>query len=925
MTITAQQYERVKKRLAEQGGELSPDVREKALAAVTDFENSFLNKATGGQPRPEGDAIQVIPQGGAMPTADTFVQDVKRKLDPSLPVQPQVLSIQPSTTHPKGDEAAKEEWVRGDVNNPNGLVVVYDAPAATVRRKIMENPQLLKAIGFEAPLSPEAIATIETGDAVHEAYNNYMWHQVADAGVKGGKTPYRYSKAPWMAEGKGASTLDSLSTKLKTGVLPALNQATAFVMGEDELASFGLATQAARSGALDDDEYTQQKKAENAQNYPPRETVVPGAKPMGEKDEVVGAIDSGDTGEDLDAIREEYPKTHAAGQVVGAVPGAIEAGGKLVAKGASKAVGALGGAAKAGAEAVEGAVGRGLEQLSHWNPANSLWEWITSKTPTAVPGGVGASLLGAAKTVGSGAAAAGAHQLGNEAVKAGAELASTGETGSTVRGAAGRVLDAAKMGAIATAPVAAVQGVANVSANYTRNTPRYQGLPRELEELGVEPQLGRGYAPTPAIRQATEEAAQRGVKPIDVLTERMEKPIAAATREQDTAAKLQVKGENQAYYKTGEGQQRLPAENLTSTSLDLLRQRMASERKGKRPTAVGVPNADNPVRGIFNSNIQAVSTTESKGAIRLSPEEAQAFLNPSWRRRAVAAVKTGKAQGRPAAGPAQKGGSREIDPSDIEAGGAAENLAQEMKGKPIWVTPRRYDAQHHETAIRMLRKKSAESQNDRDLGQLHQAAMRDRDARSLDGKVGGWSAKQAEHERTISAAKDTTRRVAPVGKPDGTYRAIERVSRNRRGQSKDLDAVKKMAERAGHAETLKNARTLDPLERITGIMSQGGVNKVRAPWSPTGGFDQANLRFAYPASRAVQKSKALRRGDSGRLAGIVTSDKAADARREQREAEGKKSYAQKTEGARKAASKPSSKKVRKKSTEKKVRRKENDE
>lgn len=923
MTINAQQYQRLKERLKANASELSPDVLEKATAAVQDFENQFLNKATGGTPRPEGDAIQVIPQGGQQVTADTLAQDVKRRLDPSMPVQPQVLSIQPSTTHPKGDQAAADEWVRGDINNPNGLVVVYDAPAATVRQKIMEDPSILKALGFEAPLSPEAIATIETGDAVHEAYNNYMWRQTAKAGVKGGKTPYRYSKAPWMKEGQGAGVLDTLSTKLKTAALPALNQATAFVMGVDELASFGIAGAAARAGAFDDDEYTAAKKAENEKNYPPRATVVPGAKPMGTKDEVVGGIDD-EGGEGLDTIREEHPTAVTAGQVVGAVPGAIEAAGKMAVKGASKAVGALGGAAKAGAEAVEGAAVRGLEALSHWNPANSLWEWVTSATPSAVSGGVGASLKGAAQTVGRGAAAAGVHQLGTEAVKAGTELATTGETSSTLKGAASRVGQAAKYGALATAPVAAVQGVANVAANVVREGgagSRYQGIPRQLEELGVEPQLGRGYVATPAIREATEEAAKAGKKPIDILTERMEKPVAAAAREQDTAAKLQVKAENQAFYKTAEGQQRLPAENLTHTSLDLLRQRMASDKAGNRPTAVGVPNADNPVRGVFNANIQAVSTTESKGAIRLAPEEAQAFLNPGWRRRAAAAVRTGKPQGRPAAGPAQKGGAREIDPAEIEAGGADE-LAKQLKGKAIWVTPRRYDAQHHETAIRMLRKKSAESQNDRDLGQLHQAAMRDRDARTLDGKPGGWSAKQSEHEKAIGAAKDVTRRVAPVGKPDGTERALRKVSKLRAGQGKDLDAVKAMAERAGHAETLKNARTLDPLERITGIMTQGGVNKVRAPWSPTGMFDQGNLRVGYPIARGIQKSKGLRRGDAGRLAGIVTSDKAADARREQRDAEGKASYAKKTEGARKAASNPSSKKVRKKSTEKKVRRKE---
>jgi len=445
MTISAQQYERVKKRLAEQGAELSPEVREKALAAVTEFENQFLAKGVGaGQPRPEGDQLQVISQGPQV-TADSLANDVKRKLDPSLPVQPQVLSIQPSTTHPQGDQAAKDEWIRGELSNPNGLVVVYDAPAQTVRQKIMEDPQILKALGYDMPLTPDAVMNIQSGDSIHQAYNDYMWRQVADAGVKAGKTPYRYSKAPWMQSGGASGVLDTLGTKLKAGAMPAAETATAYVMGVDELANFGLASQVARSGAFDDDEYTKQKKAENAKNYPPRPTAIPGAKPMGGgNDEMVGGIGSDDYADDMDAIREEHPVAVKAGQVVGAVPGAVEAGGKLLAKGGAKVVGALAPAAKAAAEGVEAAAGRGLEALSHWNPANSLWEWVTSKTPTAVPGGVGASMLGAARTTAQGAVAAGAHQLGNEAVKAGVELATTGDTGSTVSGASRRVLDAAK-------------------------------------------------------------------------------------------------------------------------------------------------------------------------------------------------------------------------------------------------------------------------------------------------------------------------------------------------------------------------------------------------------------------------------------------------------------------------------------------------
>src|SRR5690606_11671617 len=86
----------------------------------------------------------------------------------------------------------------------------------------------------------------------------------------------------------------------------------------------------------------------------------------GGKNEAVGLAAQGaeTTQEQFDVLREEHPGLVAAGNVLGTVPGLVT--------GAAK--GAVGAVSRAGGEAVE----RGLKTLEHWNPANSLWDWVTN-------------------------------------------------------------------------------------------------------------------------------------------------------------------------------------------------------------------------------------------------------------------------------------------------------------------------------------------------------------------------------------------------------------------------------------------------------------------------------------------------------------------------------------------------------------------
>jgi len=1024
MPISAQQYERLKAKLAESGDKLSPEVMAKAQAALQEFDDAFMGKAAQQIQLPE--------------TVDQAKIDaIKAKIIPDVPLQPQVLALQPATGHPKGDEAAKDEWVRGDLSNPNGTVVVYDAPAAKVREKILNQPELLKALGYDMPLSPEAVMAIKPGDSVYEAYNDHEWRRVADEAVKAGKTPYRQSKAPWLREGKGAEVLNSLTTKLKSTFGPegpALAGARAFIMGVDETGYFGAGTSARESGAAE----APLRQAEAKYGLPGPPSTAPTAK------------------EEDDILREEHPVAHAAGQVAGIVPGLVGGAVGLAGKGVGKVAGAV---STAAGEAAETA-GSGIKGLVEWNPANALWDWI------AGTGAVAGQAPGMLRGVSNGAAAAGVNQVASAGTRAAQNLAATGETGTNLKDAAMDTLKATGLGGLGALPGVALGKASSLHGKDVREGPRYGRIPERLENLGIEPEFGYGFrdpAPVAEVRRIAAARPGGGVSPVDVYAERLEKPIAEAAKGATKETKLRVGEENKAVYSTPEGRQLLPAQNLAETLVKKLRERTASI-DGNNPTPVGTPNADNPIRGIFNANIGGVSLSPSKGAIPIDVGEASSWLNPVWRRRTLRALDEKKAVGRPgqqrAASPAAEEGSalastggapdelatrprrqgsgrpelesgnselaqrtaddlattpkaiartpryepgrKQLGGSNIDKAapdaavrGSRAPTAGEKAGSPtppgpkvtvqheaaqprrtaseaeftanppegarwrrrkahdhkekaeaakapskqqmepqtfeaslkargiktVYVQPRKYNAQHHESAIRQLRRKGQDTINDRDLGDIHNAALRDRDARSLDGVPGGWSKMQQGHARDIGQTKETGRRVGADKTPDGVYDKVVSVAKQQPGQSKDLGAMQAMAERAGVADDLRHARSLDPLEGIVSRMNQSREGQSRHPLSPVRLYDQSNIRFGYPTSRYITKETNLAGGSSAKLTRYGEGNAEAKERIRERDEARAPGYEAKTKDTKAT----SGKKVRVRHTETKTRQRRSEE
>lgn len=1017
-------------------GDLSPEVRAKVQAACDEFKAKNLADGTDNLPLKPEDGASLINEAKGLPSQEEVASQLPQEpshaasqapgrslvslLDPMSPLVPQALAVQPATTHPEGDKAAEDEWVRGDLSNPAGRVIVYDTPVSEIRRDLAGNPALVQMLN----ISPDSVMSIKKGDSVEQRYNDWKWRETADAAAKGGKTAYRYSKASYLGDGKGAGLLDSLSTKLKAAVLPGIEKATAFVMGVDDTALLGAGNAASDAGLLDDGPLPPKEQAARAA-LETRKHAVKGSQFLGGgNDEVVGGTAShapGASARDTnDSLREEHPTLRTAGQVVGAFPGAVEGAVKAGARGVEKAV-AKGAETRAG-----NAVRRGIEGLSEWSPANGLWDTIMGKPATTATGMAGAVL----KSAGAGVISQGV----TEGARAGANYAATGDTGTTLSEAGGRMVDAGEGAAVFGAIHAAAKGIGGKVRGHDG---WYKGLPGDVEKLNggkVYPLVGHVTPKAVIEARAAARAREMPVTPTDVFAENLAKPLADAGKANEAGIRKHVGETNSRFQATPEGRAPLPASELAGSAYEKWKQRNASIR-GALPTPVGAPNADRPVKGIFNANIEGISVKPVEGWIPMPVSHAQALLSPSMRLRGVrAAREPGRAVMRADAGPraaaeaeravgetsaaldhrgyranpvkrlpsGEQTGLAKVDPNrgpgnarprelgtsgtryqdqgpqhepfldpkypgaphpelgasdtrfqgepryDIEPNRAAGSVARgsraatageragatgarthevgprgepspgpkapgiraepvaerepadipdadftqkrarfKPKGAPnrttraqpataegkarqnaadpktfltemrkrgiktVYVAPRRYNAMHQESAIRQVRRKGGENINDRDLEDLYHAALRDRDARPLEGKPGGWSELQQTHQRGIREAKATRKR---AGKDeDAAYNAVIGAATPKVGQSRDLRALSETARLAGGnaLEQLRGARVMAPL---TELQRTSGFGKAagRMRYGPSAAADFAVLRGLYPVTRSLE-------------------------------------------------------------------------
>lgn len=298
-------------------------------------------------------------------------------LNPAHDLVAQALSVQPATTHKRGDKAAADEWMRSGGADAKGTVFVYEPPLAAVRKRFLEDPTFARAMYTRTAPKPDEIMRMDHSSTMYQKAADFMWREAADAAATNGKNAYRYSRAPWLHGGQAMSGIETLGMKTLGTVVPASEGFESFILGMDDTASFG-ASKAALETALPE------AKAENA------------------------------------VTEEEYPVSHFAGQTLGALApwgaanklwrGITGAGRATLPAGAGLARRAVTSAGSAG-------VAGGTHQAAQ--------EGVTAAASLAQTGTPGTTLEGSVRRVGSASATAAAlggplEMLGSGA-KAGAD------------------------------------------------------------------------------------------------------------------------------------------------------------------------------------------------------------------------------------------------------------------------------------------------------------------------------------------------------------------------------------------------------------------------------------------------------------------------------------------------------------------------
>lgn len=638
MIVDYSEYLKKKALLSDPNKDISPDVRAKVEAALAEYDSKFGVEKDASMPLRPDEGAAAINGAKGLPSQEDIshtvssgpANDLANMVDPGFATIPQALAVQPATTHPKGDKSAEDEWVRGDLSNPNGVVVVYDAPMAQVQKDLAENPALLDSLGMS--ISPGA--QVQKGDSVEQAYQQFKWRQVADAAAKAGKTAYRYSKAPWLADGKNANILDSLSLKLKSSAVPAMDSASAFVLGVDDMGNFGAGRVLNETGAGDIQPLGNIGPYKTSDFTTPKPGD-PYARPAS-KDETAGGIPApkpGDTPaerrERNRELKDEHRGAYVAGQVGAAAPGLVEAAGKGVAKG----VGML--SEGAGAKVAQAAEGIGA--LGEWLPSNQLWSYVTGQPAQTIAGKV---VGGAVKNAAAGAISEGVQTAGEAA----SNYAATGDTGMNRQQVADRLKTAGAMSGVLGSLGGLLHAGSTGFGNWVREGDYYRQLPGTVEALGSEPRFLKGFSTPPAVEAAREEARVRPgrPKPIDMIAEKTDKPLGDAVYHEEARTIERVKQQNEEVFNSPEGRMPLPASDLAKSAVEDLRTNTSRQPGVKGPTSVGLPNAERPARAVLNTNVEGVSVHPVEGGIPMTPEEAQAWLHPKLQEKAVEAARSKK-------------------------------------------------------------------------------------------------------------------------------------------------------------------------------------------------------------------------------------------------------------------------------------------
>ena len=563
--LSADEYVELQNLLKDPDAKLPDELRQRAFEAIQNYDTKNLTA-----PAPAEPPLQLT-------------------LDPNKSVVSQAVAQTPPTNDPN----AETDWLTAGPESAAGAVFVYEPPLAVVKQKLMDNPMLVRALGFEhiPPPTPEQIAAITPDSDLYKAFGDYEWTKASDAATKAGKRAYRYSKTPWLQGGGALSAIESFGLKALGSSVPALESVTAFFLGADDAALLGAtraAGEATEAPADSEGVDARPPKPTGEHYWHPTLGWVP--ESLGRpQDEVVGGAmgSAGGAREAMDLIEQDHPAAALAGRIAGALS-------PFGATGFTFGTTARAGRALAGAEA-----GFGKRVLA----------------ATGAAGVAGAGL-----------------QAAREGVQALSGLAQGEEPGARLEGAPERIAEGGAVAAGFGLGGEMLGGVLGSGARWTDR--RFQGVPeRVMRTNAAEIRPLEGLRLSPETQAVIKRAEGSGNFAGDLLAKDISPKILEGAKREVADAKAFATARKQEYFSSREGQQRLPSTNLIQRSVEILRRKHDAPRGEGALKTVDVSAMPKKVKAILNNEIGTVSTRPSEGAIKLTPEEAESFLSASWQAR----------------------------------------------------------------------------------------------------------------------------------------------------------------------------------------------------------------------------------------------------------------------------------------------------
>jgi hypothetical protein len=876
MALSAEELLEIKKALDTPGAIKDEGYRTWALEQVQAAEDQNLQGWAGAGGTRADSAPVATGKGGApgslgiqgiigQEQAPDPAEALAGQLDPRFDLMPQVLAIQPATTHPGGDKAAEAEMQqsgRGDA------AYAYEPPVSVVQKQLVENPAFLRMLRPSQPPTLDEIGAMNASSPLYQEAANYMWRKTAEEAAKSGRKVYRYSQLPWLwgdrpeARG-GAATgepapegvLGRLALSLGGAGKSLVDAKNAFVMGVDDTAALGV--------------------SRNLQEtlQPQRSTAAPG----GDED-VMGVSESvpQDTKDVNRWTAEQNPVSYGAGQVLG--------------------------------------------MLAPWGAAARLFEDVAkggrfivnaiAKTRLGALAAAPAAVKVAGRAAGEaavGGVSAGLEEAGQQGSDLAAATLQTGQLPSTDRlaEAAESVRDVGSSGAAWAAGGSLLQQGARAGADYIRDADRFDGKVRRAE-----PNLDTG-ATTPLTglrlggdaKALQKQARREGLKaPTDIIADEIAPAIRDKASENVRRAEGRAEAARRNYYQTPEGSARAPMTHLQQQSLEELRRRHQPTDKGLH----AIDDKAKPAQKVFNSLIDEVSLSPIDGATQLTPDEASSFLGARARHQLLKSDIEAAVERQAKQHFDRKAYLQTLDPKkraavdeeiqasiddllqqkregdralDIDQRSAAykeveqqvlrERYGEEVVLEPfggsfgeylkqrgidaVYVKPQAYDPKRTDALIEGLGE-----------GKLAEAAKLDRQRHTSGGKKGGYASDLEKQDADIAKAKATEKRVAPGG---DAFQPVASLGESRRGEKQLLDDTRALADQAGVRNQLDRLRGHQDTQEIVNrsrFRGRSGQNRQYMNWQ---NIQDAGMLRSLPILKALEGPLGPLRGGGAALVG----------------------------------------------------------